>query len=195
MTSGIYKLTFKSGDTYIGKSINVDNRWDQHADKMRKGTAAKSVQNAYNTYGMPNGIILAECHQDHLDLLEACYIAGHNPSLNTSRPTNQLAEYTEDTIQAIIKYCAQSTIDHIRLINDQSISIDTLNIKNIRLESEIIKLKKIRSEREINKEHNKQVKELTEEVTSYKEILNHQSSIIKELKDYKNSSWWNKLFN
>ena len=44
MASGIYKLTFKSGNFYIGKSNNIDRRWQEHFDKFKKGTAAKNMQ-------------------------------------------------------------------------------------------------------------------------------------------------------
>ena len=76
MSSGIYVLKFPSGKYYIGKTSNFSRRWEEHAEKMRKGTAATLVQRAYNEEGFPSANSLFECHPDHAELLEKYYIAG-----------------------------------------------------------------------------------------------------------------------
>lgn len=89
MTSGIYQLNFNDQAFYVGQSINIETRWKQHFDKFRKGTAAKKMQDAYNTYGLPDVSILLECHKDYLDMMENFYIATNQSyigSLNTTAP-------------------------------------------------------------------------------------------------------------
>ena len=77
MNSGIYVLKFPSGKYYIGKTNNFTRRWNEHAEKMRKGTAARSIQLAYEEEGFPTASVLFECHPDHTELLEKYYIAGN----------------------------------------------------------------------------------------------------------------------
>lgn len=86
-TSGIYLLTFPSGDTYVGKSVNCWNRWDQHKRKLELGTAAKAMQEAVgnNPVGF-QATLLQPTHPDLLDEYEGLWINKLNPTLNTQRP-------------------------------------------------------------------------------------------------------------
>lgn len=87
MTTGIYKLTFDSGKCYIGQSVYIEKRWDQHSEKLREGKAAKPMQREYSTYGMPKFEILCYCHKDYLDIMEAYWINQYKPfSLNSIFP-------------------------------------------------------------------------------------------------------------
>ncbi len=86
MTSGIYELTFKNGSNYIGQSIDIENRWKQHADKLLKGTAAIKMQSAYDAYGFPDAEVIFECHKDYLDIMETYFIHQNPNSLNGSIP-------------------------------------------------------------------------------------------------------------
>lgn len=91
MTTGIYKLEFSDGSFYIGQSINIEERWKQHVDKMVKGKAAAPVQQAYEKCGLPTGIVLKECHRNYLDALEALYIResmNRRGCLNTTVPAS-----------------------------------------------------------------------------------------------------------
>ena len=89
MTTGIYQLNFHGHAFYVGQSLDIEMRWKQHADKLKKGTAAQKMQQAYNNYGMPDGVILLECHKDYLDIMENYYIhecKKYVGCLNTSAP-------------------------------------------------------------------------------------------------------------
>lgn len=89
MTSGIYQLNFKHQAVYIGQSQDIETRMRQHSDKMLKGTAAKKMQQAYLNWGMPDAVIVIECHRDYLDILETWFInqvIDHPGCLNTSCP-------------------------------------------------------------------------------------------------------------
>ena len=89
MTSGIYQLNFDNHAFYIGQSVDMETRWKQHADKLKKGTAAAKMQEAYNHLGMPFAEILIRCHKDHLDAMENYFIHMRKTlpnCLNTSAP-------------------------------------------------------------------------------------------------------------
>lgn len=88
MDSGIYRLTYKTGQTYVGKSIHLKTRWKQHFDKLSKGKAAKNMQEAYyaSDYCYPQTEVLLYCHPDMLDYYEGYFINYLQPELNTSIP-------------------------------------------------------------------------------------------------------------
>ena len=89
MTSGIYQLNFDNQAFYIGQSVDMETRWKQHSDKLRKGTAAAKMQEAYRQLGMPFAEILIECHKDYLDIMENYFIHMRKAMpncLNTSAP-------------------------------------------------------------------------------------------------------------
>lgn len=115
MISGIYKLTFKDGSFYIGKSSNIDKRWAQHSKAMLKGTHAKKIQEAYYNNGMPKFEIIFECHQDHIDILEGYYINYFWSSniLNTTQPP-KLTERELELLNAVTSAVWNlSTFEHI----------------------------------------------------------------------------------
>ena len=87
MNSGIYRLTFATGDTYIGKSNDMERRYNEHCDKLKKGTAAGKMQSAfYVSQALPISEIMMYCHEDYLDYMEGYYIDLLRPTLNTSIP-------------------------------------------------------------------------------------------------------------
>ena len=53
MTSGIYRIYCKSEDkSYIGKSINIEERWKNHLNELKKGKHInKKLQKVFNKYG------------------------------------------------------------------------------------------------------------------------------------------------
>lgn len=73
MTTGIYLLTFKKPvwGWYIGKSVDIENRYSQHILSLTSGTHTKKLQDAFYKCKKPPELkILAECHKDWLDILE-----------------------------------------------------------------------------------------------------------------------------
>ena len=54
MTSGIYRIYCKSEDkSYIGKSINIEERWKIHLNELKKGKHHnKKLQKDFNKYGI-----------------------------------------------------------------------------------------------------------------------------------------------
>lgn len=88
MTTGVYKLYWDTNHlVYIGKSVNIDNRYRQHKSILLSGMGSKKLQWAYDTYGMPKIEILLECSECELDIQEIQYInlfSSIEKGLNTS---------------------------------------------------------------------------------------------------------------
>lgn len=74
MACGIYKITNNiNGKVYIGQSINIEKRWEQH-----KGCYCDNLlSKAFIKYGINNFTfeILEECNQEELDDKEIFYIS------------------------------------------------------------------------------------------------------------------------
>jgi hypothetical protein len=53
MTAGIYKITAKTGEVYVGQSSNIEQRWAQHISWMKhsEDNANKDLQRLYDEQG------------------------------------------------------------------------------------------------------------------------------------------------
>jgi hypothetical protein len=197
MNSGIYRYTFDSGAYYIGKSNNIDRRWEEHRTKLAKGTAASRVQHQYNLEGMPSFEVICYCHEDHIDLMESYYINdawykfgqdGH--LLNTTKPT-LLPNYEYQVLVDNIDLLGRSTVSHILSIRaleyeqqQRDREYEQLIIKEIVAKTEIEKeLKKLQSSEGLN-----------ELLTDLKNITKERDSLKLELDKEKNKTFWQRLF-
>lgn len=132
MTSGIYKFSFNNGHFYIGKSIHIEKRWEQHIAKMLSGKAAAAVQACYNQYGLPHFEVLFKCHEDHIDIVESLFIErlyreNSSSMLNTTIPKPYTEQLWTDFCNHddLLRYSTHEHIQHI-----------------VKLESELEALKK-----------------------------------------------------
>lgn len=77
--TGIYKITCVGNNKcYIGQSIAIKRRWNDHKKSLKQGTHYnKYLQNAYNKYGENSFVyeILEQCSKDKLNEREQFYIA------------------------------------------------------------------------------------------------------------------------
>lgn len=204
MTSGVYELKFANGDRYIGKSINIETRWKQHFDKLTKGTAAKNMQSAFNRYGAPDGDILLECHSDHIDIMEAVYIARHKPELNSDRPVDPFPGVDIDWYVNNTNLLSCSTLTHMEGLveggkREKKFISDTNKLKSevkelIGLNDDLLK---VRSDEAIKKDISGKIKALATENTNRQILLDAAYRDIVGLKvqlAYHNKPWWQKLF-
>lgn len=195
MPSGIYKLTFTDGSFYIGKSISISNRWKQHFDKFIKGKAASNMQQAFDTYGAPNGEILFKCHKDHIDIAEEMFINRLKPPLNGTYPSDPFAGMSISEVGKISTLFSLSTIDHIRRIRAlEQTKAEALNIISkhndevTELELIISDLQEIRS-REV----------LDNDTNGYIELLKQDNFTLNSenqaLRAKLSAPWWRRWFN
>lgn len=200
MTSGVYELKFANGDRYIGKSIDIENRWKQHMDKFRKGTAARAMQNAFNTWGPPEGDVLCRCHSDHIDILEACYIARHRPELNSDRPKDPFSGVDNDTLMHFFDNTdvfEVSTWEHIltlsKLVGDKRDLLEQVT----ELEELNDSLLQKRSKEEINAASASKLRDASSTVNLLNiELIRAKDEILrlKEALVYAQLPWWKKIF-
>lgn len=101
---GIYRITCEgNSQTYIGSSVNIKDRWQQHISLLR-GNRHSSVylQNSYNKYGEDSFkfevlLRLIEFNEEILRDLEWYYIEKYQPAFNTITPLvcNRTNEWKE----------------------------------------------------------------------------------------------------
>lgn len=71
MTIGIYRLCFNGTDQcYIGQSINIEKRYEQHLTSFVNNKANPKMMHAYTTYGNPFLEVLCECNVEELNAAE-----------------------------------------------------------------------------------------------------------------------------
>lgn len=204
MTSGVYELKFTNGARYIGKSIDIHNRWKQHLDKMRKGTAATAMQQAYRMYGAPATDIMLECHSDHIDIMEAVFIARHNPELNSDRPGDPFIGVDIDWYVNNTDFLKLSTLQHMKALvlfhNKQKEAkevICTFAEKLDELTAINKELLAVRSEETISKDISGKIKELRSQNLSKQQIVDtliSANAILTEQLEYNARPWWQKIF-
>ena len=174
MTSGIYQLKF-GPETYIGKSVDIERRWEEHAKNLDTGKASQRMQAAYRRWGAGEPSILIECHPDHIDLLETIMIWHLKPTINSA---GTVKVNSEDVVtlcenEDLLKY---STGTHLRTIRA--------------LESTQAKL--ARELREL-KDSNVMVARLAD----YKDTVDLLSERLVEMQEKLRRAempWWKKLF-
>lgn len=110
---GIYQLNFSSGDTYIGKSVNIARRLQFHAASRGKGSP--KLLKAYSLYEYLGHTVLEECDELVLGEREAYYITTLKPSLNVlpggegmSGLNHPRCKYSEEQIKEVVHLYSNS---------------------------------------------------------------------------------------
>jgi hypothetical protein len=87
MTCGIYELTIGSRK-YVGKSTNIERRWNDHQREMTKQKCATTnpfLQCCFNKYGITDKKILIVVEKQHLNYWEKHFISCMQPDLNLTK--------------------------------------------------------------------------------------------------------------
>lgn len=199
MPSGIYQLEFETGERYIGKSVDMQQRWKQHADKLQKGTAARPMQEAYHNsgYEFPRAAIVVECHPDLLDEYEGMYINLWRPELNTSIPERridfeyeQLQKYAEEDnakngVPALISTLYSVWEDKVKAEAESVRATGAYELLKSNWNDEILRaIRKEEAYDEIQQDARFRVERAKGEALLYKEQINRMER----------ASWWNRLW-
>lgn len=185
MQSGIYKLTFPSGKFYIGKSIDLDTRWKQHADKMLKGKAAENMQREYDLHGFPSAEAIFFCHRDHIDLMEEWLIDQFKGPLmlNATYPkphrTNEIADLIDRNHHQLVK----STWEHLQQLEERAQEVDELQQEVAQQQARI---------EEYQRGGVRDTQDWEEQVLS---LQNQTDYAYEELRRLQKLSLWDRLFN
>ena len=149
MTTGIYCLTFEHTDyVYIGQSINIEERFQEHLTELRTGTANYKMLAAYVLFNKPNLTILEECAENELNNKELQYISEFNclekglNCFNGTTPRTNIrkgylpvkSKYSEEVYYNILKACLEYPNCQPKYIADitQTDSITVSGIRNLR---------------------------------------------------------------
>ena len=181
MDSGIYQLTFNTGDTYIGKSLHLQTRWKQHVDKLHKGTAAKNMMIAYaiSGYVEPTATVLLKCHPDVLDAYENYFIRSICPNLNTQWP---LAK-TEGEYEALIRHMEEGNAEF-------SVPVIIMSLENMHgrlslVEEEFQELSKSWEDRALRDSW---------ENAEYRKVVEERDRLGEVIDIMNNANWWQRLW-
>lgn len=157
---------------YIGKSVDLAERYKQHLEKFKKGTHSKRMQREYEVSGVPSCDVVVLAHPDHLDILESVYIKKYHDHYGTRLLNTQYPEVPEnpEVLLQNIDLLEHSTSTHLSMLRDFNSRISDLT-------------------RTVNTYRTKGVI-LPEELKR----LNYLDSRVKELEQYKALPWWKKIF-
>lgn len=193
MISGIYLLTFKNGDRYVGRSVDIKRRWSEHVESFRKGKAAKSLQYAFNANGFPRASVLIECHNDHTDLMETYFICKLQPELNTMGGL-ALTDGELDVLELRHEMLKFSTVEHVQELVRL---YDELKKEKERYEE----LSELLDERRLKLDIENQIDQLEEEKAILCKDKEGLEELVEELEkeaahwEYKaRNLWWKRMF-
>ena len=198
MDSGIYRLTYNTGETYVGKSIHLKTRWKQHFDKLSKGKAAVNMQDAYynSDHEYPKTEVLLYCHPDMLDYYEGYFINHLKPPLNTSIPDPLPADAIAIIVQHANKgFAVYSVVNMIELLEQYSSEVLALN----ELEADYHELSESWADRATRdnwaSEDSVKVMECQEELEAYALTLEVEVESLQAWRiRVERASWWQRLW-
>jgi group I intron endonuclease len=86
MTCAVYRITCtETGETYVGQSYALEERWADHRRNLRKDRHAnQTLQNLWNAYGEDAFTfeIIEKCDRDDVQAREKEIIRRERPALN-----------------------------------------------------------------------------------------------------------------
>lgn len=131
MTCGIYKLSFdKTDKVYIGKSINIEERFKQHLTTFKTGKLSNKLLEARDLYGLPNLTILIECDVDKLNESEIACISEYNAFNNGFNSTIGGDGGYSDSTNAANKYDKEDYINVLYMLTDIKKSLIDIAIES-----------------------------------------------------------------
>lgn len=205
MTTGIYKLKFSDGSLYIGKSKDIDQRMRQHAAKFVKGIHSEQMQCAFDRMGTPKASVVFECHENHLEIMEAFFINLYKGQklLNTIIPEDPFPGKWNDTdVIAILESLVKKSLLDICLeYMKQTRDIEALNAYVTELVEDNRVLSEDRTAEEVIYDVHNNIQELKSLLTKAeereKELLLENESLSDQVIALSNrleAPWYKRLF-
>lgn len=147
MTCGIYKITnLINNKIYIGKSVNIQKRWNQH----KNAKDSSPIHLAIQKYGINNFVIdiLEECSRDELDQKEkywiqkynSCFGDGYNATIGGDGSSHSVKLSHEELLKIIdLLQNSKETFSEIgKKFGVSSTTISQINIGESRVLSDLI---------------------------------------------------------
>lgn len=171
MTSGIYKLSF-GPKVYIGRSLNIEQRYRGHLSDIKAGKSSKKLINALAEYGEPKLEIL--CEEPDLTkqkTLEIEYIRNYNSYMDGLNSTiggedvmygelNNACKYTNEQLKEVLTYLANKPhllieeISEITGVSRKTVAEVSAGAKHLWLKQDYPELhEKMLGNKHIRKEH------------------------------------------
>lgn len=126
---GIYKITNNiTNEVYIGQSVNIKRRWQEHLLHGRKQDCKNSeLYNAMRTYGIENFSfeIIEECRKEKLNEREKYYIAyydSYNNGYNMQIGNNYSRIVTDEQIKKLIFLLQNTCLSQTEIAEQLDIS-------------------------------------------------------------------------
>jgi len=114
MKTGIYKITSPDGHVYIGQSINIEKRFDQH--RLNNSRGYNKLKSSFNFYGAYNHQfeIIEECNFEILNDRESYWLNYYKSSgcyiLNSVLPPKGKTKIMGGVKWKVIKGCSNYRI-------------------------------------------------------------------------------------
>ena len=142
---GIYKFTNKiTGESYIGQSVDIRRRYNQHKNRYDKFNKKRPIEDSYfhsmlRHYGFHNFSfeVLEECEKELLDekeqyyihLFETLYPDGYNKTKGGNSYTR--CKLSNEVLRNIIKDLKDSKLTEIEIAEKYSLHLNTISQINI----------------------------------------------------------------
>lgn len=199
--SGIYMLKWVDTYFYVGKSINIRDRILQHIESFDKGTAAVKLQNAYDLYGAPDVFVLAECHSDNIDVIEAYFInlLKDDNMLNTAMMPPPFKHISEQVVDSIVNEYSKLSLGHMgTLLSELESRLKYLSTDFVVQGEELEYYKRIRTEEELNHDVSNTIVSLQAKTEELQESLEEEERakklLLEELEKIRKLPWYKKIF-
>ena len=173
---------------YIGRSLNIEQRYRGHLSDLRSGKSSKKLIEAYNKYGPPKlDIICEETDLEKQKLLEVEYIRDYNSYIEGLNSTlggedilcgelNNACKYTNAQLGTVLQYLANNPsmtleeVSSITGVNKNTIAGVSAGTMHLWLKQEYSDLhSKMLGNKHIRREHS--LANLTDEFR-FKPLLN-----------------------
>lgn len=131
---GIYKITnLINGKSYIGQSIHIERRWEEHC----RPSTNSMIANAIKKYGKENFqfTILTECNIEDLNRLESYWINkentitpyGYNVALDTESTHTTFYHFDKKVFEEIIADIKYSTLSLKAIAQKYRLNVSTIS--------------------------------------------------------------------